>query len=48
VDQRQAAREQEDWATADRLRDRIADLGWQVQDTPEGPALKKQKSERGD
>lgn len=35
--ERQAARERRDWAAADALRDRIQGLGWQVQDTPEGP-----------
>lgn len=36
---RQTAREQQDWATADRLRNEIAALGWQVQDTADGPQL---------
>jgi hypothetical protein len=35
--ERQAARERGDWAAADLLRSRIQALGWQVQDTPEGP-----------
>jgi hypothetical protein len=35
--ERQAARERGDWAAADLLRGRIQALGWQVQDTPEGP-----------
>jgi hypothetical protein len=35
--ERQAARERRDWAAADVLRRRIQALGWQVQDTPEGP-----------
>lgn len=39
VEARQEAREQRDWETADQIRDRIADLGWQVQDTPDGPKL---------
>lgn len=37
--QRQEARLQRDWAKADRLRKEIEALGWQVQDTPDGPAL---------
>lgn len=41
VEQRQRARESKDWPAADRLRDKIADLGWQVNDTPEGPELDK-------
>ncbi|MBW7884005.1 MAG: cysteinyl-tRNA synthetase [Caldilineaceae bacterium] len=37
--QRTAARRRRDWSAADRLRDEIADLGWRVVDTPEGPQL---------
>ncbi|MDX5894647.1 cysteine--tRNA ligase [Rubrobacter radiotolerans] len=37
--ERQAARAARDWATADRLRDELADEGWAVEDTPEGPVL---------
>lgn len=33
---RQRARKEKDWATADAIRDRLADLGFEVQDTPEG------------
>lgn len=36
IDRRQAARVDKNWAESDRLRDEIASLGWQVQDTPEG------------
>lgn len=39
VQERAAARKRRDWATADALRDRIANLGWQVLDTREGPRL---------
>lgn len=39
VDEREAARVRRDWAVADSRRERIADLGWQVADTPEGPQL---------
>lgn len=41
VAERTAAREQEDWQKADALRDEIAELGWQVQDTPDGPQLER-------
>jgi hypothetical protein len=41
VEQRQKAREQRDWEASDQLRDQIAELGWQVQDTPEGPKVVK-------
>lgn len=39
VQRREAARAARDWATADALRAEIAAQGWQVQDTPAGPAL---------
>lgn len=37
--ERQAARVQREWASADALRELIAELGWQVLDTPDGPQL---------
>ena len=39
VEERQKARDEKNWAEADRLRDEIAALGWQVQDTPDGQKL---------
>jgi len=39
AEQRQQARARKQWAESDRLRDRIAALGWTVQDTPHGPKL---------
>lgn len=36
---RQQARERSDWAAADALRSQIEALGWQVQDTIEGPRV---------
>jgi len=39
VEERQAARVRRDWAVADVLRERIAETGWSVLDTPEGPRL---------
>jgi hypothetical protein len=39
VDQRQTARARRDWPAADLIRQRLAALGWQVQDTPAGPRL---------
>ena len=41
VEQRKKARYEKDWAESDRLRDEIAEHGWQVQDTPEGQKLVK-------
>jgi GT2 family glycosyltransferase len=39
LEQRQAARERRDFATADALRDRLRQAGWLVRDTPDGPEL---------
>jgi hypothetical protein len=41
LEEREKARARKDWKESDALRVRIADLGWQVKDTPEG-----QKAER--
>jgi hypothetical protein len=38
--ERNAARGQKDWLSADELRDKIEALGWRVLDTPEGSHLK--------
>jgi cyanophycinase-like exopeptidase len=39
VASRAAARANRDWATADRLRGEIAQLGWQVKDSPSGAEI---------
>jgi cysteinyl-tRNA synthetase len=39
VDSREAAREARDWDEADRLRDEIRSLGWEVRDSIGGPQL---------
>lgn len=41
VEKRQAARREKDFATADEMRDRITDAGYTVEDTPDGPRVKK-------
>ncbi|MGD8402629.1 MAG: hypothetical protein PVJ21_03140 [Anaerolineales bacterium] len=41
VEERRKARNEKNWGESDRLRDEIAELGWQVQDTPEGQKLVK-------
>lgn len=41
IDQRETAREAKDFATSDKLRDQIASLGYQIDDTPYGPLVKK-------
>ncbi|MDF7826048.1 cysteine--tRNA ligase [Pontiellaceae bacterium B12227] len=38
---RTVARTEKDWGESDRIRDRLAELGWTVKDTPEGPKLRK-------
>jgi hypothetical protein len=39
LEERTAARASRDWARADRLRQEIADLGWQINDGPQGAQL---------
>jgi cysteinyl-tRNA synthetase len=39
ADRRAAARGARDWAEADRLRDELRALGWEVRDGPQGPEL---------
>lgn len=41
VDERAAAKANRDWATADALRAKIAELGFAVKDTKEGPVIEK-------
>jgi cysteinyl-tRNA synthetase len=36
---RGAARDARDWAEADRLRDELRAMGWEVRDGPAGPEL---------
>jgi cysteinyl-tRNA synthetase len=40
--EREQARKQRDFATADHLRAEIAALGYVIEDTPRGPRLKRQ------
>jgi cysteinyl-tRNA synthetase len=42
LQEREQARKHHDFATADRLRAQIEDLGYVVEDTPRGPRLKRQ------
>lgn len=41
VERREAARRARQWAEADRARDELRALGWIVQDSPQGPKLKR-------
>jgi cyanophycinase-like exopeptidase len=36
---REEARRLQDWSNADRLRERILEMGWEVRDTPDGPRV---------
>jgi cysteinyl-tRNA synthetase len=42
VRQRDEAREARDWARADALRDRLVELGWLVEDGPDGTRVRRQ------
>ncbi|HEY2657324.1 MAG TPA: DALR domain-containing protein, partial [Solirubrobacteraceae bacterium] len=39
LERRQAARADRDWAEADRLRDELRSLGWEIRDGATGPEL---------
>ncbi len=41
VDERQRARKERDFSRADAIRDRLAGMGWRIEDTPEGPKAKR-------
>ena len=41
LEARTAARSEKNWAESDRIRDALADRGWTVKDTPEGPRLRR-------
>ncbi|MEN7973327.1 MAG: cysteine--tRNA ligase [Verrucomicrobiota bacterium] len=41
LESRTVARAEKNWAESDRIRDRLAELGWTVKDTSEGPKLRK-------
>ena len=41
IAQRQAARKDKDWAESDRIRDRLREMGIELQDTPQGVKWKK-------
>jgi cysteinyl-tRNA synthetase len=43
VEQRQQARQEKRWADADALRIQAADAGYEVEDTPQGPRVKRKK-----
>jgi len=41
LEERQSARAAKDWTKADAIRDQLKELGYVVEDTPQGPKLKK-------
>jgi len=41
LEARTTARSEKDWPESDRIRDALANLGWTVKDTPDGPKLRK-------
>lgn len=41
VEQRTAAKKAKDWPTADALRAQLTQMGWAVEDTPQGPKVSK-------
>jgi cysteinyl-tRNA synthetase len=41
VEERESARKKKEWAISDALREQIKSLGYVVQDTKEGPNVKK-------
>lgn len=43
VEIRQEARKKKDWATADRIRDRLGELGYAIEDSPQGARWKKRE-----
>ncbi len=43
INQRKAARESRDWTESDRLRDRISRLGYEIEDSPDGPRIRKKE-----
>jgi hypothetical protein len=42
VEARQIARARQDWPAADHFRHQLAEAGWQIKDTPQGPVISRQ------
>jgi len=43
VQQRQQARQEKRWKDADALRERVSEAGYEIEDTPQGPRLRRKK-----
>jgi cysteinyl-tRNA synthetase len=41
VEERQTARAERRWQDADRLRDRVREAGYEIEDTPSGPNVRR-------
>ena len=41
MEARQKARQEKRWKDADTLRDQVAEAGFEIEDTPQGPRLKR-------
>ena len=41
MQKRAEAKKAKDWATADAIRAQLAEMGWNVEDTPQGPKVVK-------
>ncbi len=48
LDERSKARRRRDWAASDRIREKISELGWQVQDSPANQVLLNQRGSKKD
>ncbi len=48
VREREEARQAKEWTRADDLRRRVEEMGFIIEDRPDGPSLKSRKSERGE
>ncbi|MDQ7794765.1 MAG: cysteine--tRNA ligase [bacterium] len=46
LDERRAARTDRDWVRADAIRDRLAEMGYAVEDGPEGPRVRRVRDSR--
>jgi cysteinyl-tRNA synthetase len=44
LDKRNQARQDQDWSSADKIRQQISKLGYQVEDTPQGQAVRRSSS----
>jgi cysteinyl-tRNA synthetase len=43
VQRRQLARQEKRWQDADALREQVTQAGYEIEDTPQGPRLRKKK-----